>query len=97
MSGKLMGAGLIFLALIGGCLLWLLSRKGLNHKESGTPRRYRLQHEYDKKGFTEKGQNEGIQDVPKMSKSKPVESYQNDSFFNGQSNGIDNSSPGDKF
>lgn len=97
MTGKVLGLVLLILGMAGGLILWCLSKPSSRTvRTQNELRRYPLLHEYSKKGFTEKGQSEGIQDIPRSSSPKHDESIESDSFFNSTLPDNKNA-PGDNF
>ncbi|EHK7649112.1 hypothetical protein IAH82_002980 [Escherichia coli] len=98
MTGKLVGALLLGLGLLAILLLagvWKRPSRPSNH---APVRKYRLSHEYENKGFSEKGQSEGILDVPATT-DKPDGHHhgQKTDSFQTTSSDTHPSTPGDNF
>ena len=96
MTAKLFGALLVACGIAGAVALWILSKTSSQTLESNQVRRFKLDHEYENKGFTEKGQSEGLLDIPteiSIDKSNAFESKQ---AFTSPDKHYDNL-PGDKF
>ncbi|ECC3269487.1 hypothetical protein Q3R63_004403 [Salmonella enterica] len=64
MIGKLVGALFVALGLITLYLLMGINKRQPRNNTNTAVKKYRLAHEYENKGFSEKGQSEGILDIP---------------------------------
>lgn len=97
MTVKLVGALLVALGLLAIYLLLGISKRQPQTRAKTTVKKYRLAHEYDNKGFSEKGQSEGILDIPAIA-DKP--GARSDQLSNGSSHlpsNNQNCPPGDTF
>lgn len=97
MTGKLFGVLMLICGAAGAVILWLLSKSARHSHEKAAVRRFKLDHEYENKGFTEKGQSEGITDVPKESSSAPNKLFENDPYFSSSTDTQRDNTPGDNF
>lgn len=98
MTGKLIGALLLALGLLGILLLTRITKRQPRSHASSSVKKYRLSHEYDNKGFSEKGQSEGILDIPTTSESlvaHNAEHHLNTSDLSYTTD--DHATPGDTF
>ncbi|MEL6008191.1 hypothetical protein J4Z08_20930 [Citrobacter portucalensis] len=96
MSTKIIGLILILGGIIAIALLWLLQKAPSSSSGTGSTSRYRLSHEFEKKGLTEKGQSEGMRDVPQSVTPPSYEHFKNDPYFTSGSESND-TPPGDNF
>lgn len=96
MSSKMMGLIFIAAGVAIAAFLWVLTQKKAPETIRGKTRRYRLRHEYSNKGFTEKGQSEGIMNVPN-DQSDLKDSYSEQNLFDNSKSESNNIHPGDTF
>ena len=97
MMTKLLGLGLLSVGLLVGFILWLLQKSPSKTSDSGKISRYRLSHEFEKKGLTEKAQSEGMRDIPQTSYQARHEQYKNDPFFTSTPDVPKDTPPRDSF
>jgi cbb3-type cytochrome oxidase subunit 3 len=97
MTGKLIGIFLLACGVAGACMLWALSRTTKRTHDEAAVRRFKLDHEYENKGFTEKGQSEGIADIPKECSTVTAETIEQDPYFSSPNNTSHDNTPGDNF
>ncbi|HBB6718077.1 TPA: hypothetical protein OL683_004513 [Citrobacter freundii] len=92
----LLGVGLVALLLIAGINKYYPRTSNVSSRSN--VKKYRLSHEYENKGFSEKGQSEGILDIPRTAENIETKTHEfrNDSLFSSSSNN-DKSPPGDSF
>ncbi|EDW6768356.1 hypothetical protein K2895_002198 [Shigella sonnei] len=97
MTGKLFGIILVICGMAGAVALWVLSKTAPGSNGSAPVRRFKLDHEYENKGFTEKGQSEGIVDVPNEISIEQREGFERDNFYSPASDTQHDNTPGDNF
>ena len=98
MTDKLMGALLLGLGLIAIILLAGICKRQPHSSANVPVRKYRLSHEYNNKGFSEKNQSEGMLNVPTSSDiENGHHSDLHSDLFLTSSADTDTSSPGDNF
>ncbi|PXW50408.1 hypothetical protein DFO55_12479 [Grimontella sp. AG753] len=94
MTGKLFGIILVFCGLAGAAALWWFTKSTTRSNAYVAVRRFKLDHEYENKGFTEKGQSEGISDIPNNTKTaEQTDLFQSNSPVEIQKE----NTPGDNF
>jgi len=95
MSGWILGFIMIISGVFGMLAVYFLSHSSSQTVRKGEARRHKLDHEYEKRGFIEKSQSEGIIDIPHASpKHSSTDSYEDDPFFSSE-DGERNNTPGD--
>lgn len=97
MISEVIGIILVILGLCSCIVLWVLSKKPTSQSEIKEVRRFKLDHEYDNKGFTEKGQSDGISKIPHESGFDLNESFAEDPYFSTSSNTHAPPDSGDNF
>lgn len=98
MTGKLVGALLLGLGLIAILLLAGISKRPSRPSTHAPVRKYRLSHEYENKGFSEKGQSEGMLDIPATAnKTDGHHSGHGTDSLQTSLSDTDSSPPGDNF
>ncbi|ELY3740560.1 hypothetical protein ACQUXI_004295 [Cronobacter turicensis] len=96
---KFAGLLLLVLGLLICVVIYIITRPSPKMPGVVKPKRFRLPHEYHNKGFTEREQSEGTQDIPMPSQS-PDDKYADfidDPFFTHSESVSEKSSPGDNF
>ena len=96
MGSKFLGFLLIATGLVIAGFIWLFTQQKAPTNEPGKTRRYKLRHEYSKKGLTEKSQSEGVMDVPGENAPLKDALAEDITFSDNQQSNI-NIHPGDNF
>lgn len=96
MGSKFLGFILIATGLVIAGFIWLVTQRKSSLNESGKTRRYKLRHEYSKKGLTEKSLSEGVKDVP-AEDVQIKDTLAEDIFFSDSIENNNNIHPGDNF
>jgi len=96
MGSKFLGVILIAAGFVIAGFIWLVTQQKAPLDKSGKTRRYKLRHEYSKKGLTEKSQSDGVMDVPEAD-AQLQDTLAEDIFFSDNLENKNNIHPGDNF